>query len=101
MATKATTQREAVLLKRGIRYRHKGVIYFRGVPKIVDDETSDYLVEDTGFFRRVRLDARGRAILPKAKVRRHRGRRSRIHGGDVPALADTGEAPNTEGAEGV
>lgn len=101
MATKAVASREAVMLKRGIRYRHKGVMFYRGVPKIVDEETEEYLVEDTGFFRKVRLDARGRAILPKAKVRRHRGRRSRIHGADVPALADTGDEPNTEGAEGV
>lgn len=103
MATKAT--REAVMLKRGRRYRHKGITYYRNVPKIVDEETEEYLVEDTGFFRKVRLDARGKAILPKARVRRSRGRRSRIHGGevnDIPALADTGvEQPNTEGAEGV
>ena len=100
MATKAT-QREAVMLKRGRRYRHKGVTYFRNVPRIVDDETSEYLIEDTGFFRRVRLDSKGKAIMPKARVRRARGRRSRIHGADIPELADSGDSPNTEGAEGV
>ena len=106
MATKVT--REAVMLKRGRRYRHKGITYFRNVPKIVDDETSEYLIEDTGFFRRVRLDSRGKAIFPKARVRRSRGRRSRIHGADVPALMDSGDpgdtgddAPQTEGAEEV
>jgi hypothetical protein len=92
--------REAVMLKRGRRYRHKGITYYRNVPKIVDEETEEYLVEDTGFFRKVRLDARGRAIMPKPKVRRRRGR-SRIHGDTIPALADTGDEPNTGGAEEV
>ena len=102
MATKVTKEREAVMLKRGRRYRHKGITYFRNVPKIVDDETTEYLVEDTGFFRKVRLDARGKAILPKARVRRSRGRRSRIHASDVPELADSGiTSPNTEGAEEI
>ncbi len=101
MATKVR-EREAVMLKRGRRYRHKGITYYRNVPRIVDEETSEYLIEDTGFFRKVKLDARGRAIIPKARVRRSRGRRSRIHSQGVPALADTGVAqPDTEGAEGV
>lgn len=104
MAAKTAKAREAVMLTRGRRYRHEGVTYFRNVPKVVDEETSDYLVDDTGFFRMVKLDAKGRPILPKPKAKRGRSRaRSRIHGGDGPALADTaaGDAPNTEGAEGV
>ena len=102
MATKIAKVREAVMLKRGRRYRHKGVTYFRNVPQVVDDETSDYLIEDTGFFRKVRLDARGKAIIPKARVRRGRNKRARIHAAGAPELADSGmDSPNTEGAEGV
>lgn len=102
MATTAVKSREAVMLRRGRRYRHKGITYYRNVPKIVDAETEEYLVEDTGFFRKVRLDARGRAIIPKARVKRGRGRRARIHSQEIPELADTGvEQPNTGGAEEV
>jgi hypothetical protein len=89
------------MLRRGRRYRHNGITYYRNVPKIVDAETEEYLVEDTGFFRKVRLDARGKAIIPKARVKRGRGRRSRIHSAEIPELADTGEQPNTEGAEEI
>ncbi len=95
------------MLNRGRRYRHDKVTYFRNVPKIVDEETAAYLVDDTGFFRMVRVGADGKAILPKVKAKRGRGRRrSRIHTGDGPALADTGGTsdsadPNTEGAQGV
>lgn len=99
----AAKTREAVMLTRGRRYRHDGVTYFRNVPKVVDEETADYLVDDTGFFRTVKLDGKGKPVLPKPKARRGRARgRSRIHS-NGPPLADTGggDAPNTEGAEGV
>ena len=102
----AAKTKEAIMLNRGRRYRHDGVTYFRNVPKVVDAETAAYLVDDTGFFRMVRLDAKGKPVMPKPKVKRGRARgRSRIHGGDAPALADTGDEnagdPNTEGAQGV
>lgn len=102
MAAKAAKTKNAVMLTRGRRYRIDKKTYFRNVPVVVDEETAEYLVDDTGFFRRVKIDAKGRPIMPTPKVRRGR-RRSRIHtGGDGPALADTGDdAPNTAGAEGV
>ena len=106
MAAKTTVAktREAVMLNRGRRYRHGNTTYFRNVPVIVSEEVAAYLVDDTGFFRMVRVGPDGKAILPKVKAKRGRARRrSRIHTGDGPALADTGDAggANTEGAQGV
>ncbi len=104
----AAKTREAVMLIRGRRYRHEKFTYYRNVPKVVTEEIAAYLVDDTGFFRTVRIDARGKPIMPKVQARRVRGRsRGRIHTGSEPALADTGDAQNTEsvadteGAQGV
>ncbi len=101
----AAKTRAAIMLNRGRRYRHDSVTYFRNVPKVVDEEVAQYLVDETGFFRNVRIDAQGRPITPKVVGRRgrQRGRRSRIHSGDrgEPDLADTGDAPNTAGAAEV
>ncbi len=108
MAAKTVVKtRSAVMLNRGRRYRHEKTTYFRNVPVVVDEETAAYLVDDTGFFRMVQIGANGKAILPKVKAKRSRsGRRNRIHTGDGPALADTGDSAagsgaNTEGAQGV
>ncbi len=99
----AAKTKSAIMLNRGRRYRHEGVTYFRNVPKVVDEETAVYLVDDTGFFRNVKVDRQGKAIAPKVVGRRGRARgRSRIHGGGgEPALTDTGDEPNREGAAEV
>ncbi len=98
----AAKTKGAIMLNRGRRYRHEGVTYFRNVPKVVDEGTAQYLVDDTGFFRNVRVDAQGKAVLPKVQARRGRARgRSRIHSGDGPALADTSDGPNRADAAEV
>ena len=102
--------RFGVVLVRGRRYRAYGVVHMRNQPKVVDREQRDYLVEETGFFRDIALDANGRPMQPKARRSRRRRGRSRIIGGESD-LMDTGqkfvtqdgddEAPDSEGAIGV
>lgn len=97
-----------VVLRRGMRYRFRKTLYLRNVPKLVDREIRDYLVDDTGFFADILLDAKGKPVkrVKKApKRRRTSKKRVQVHGMD-PDLMDTGAAQavaaipaDTEGAQ--
>lgn len=87
----AGQNRFGIVLRRGARYRHADTVYLRGVPAVVTQDVRDYLVEETGFFRDVELDAKGRPVPPKTVMKRGRRGRARFVRNDrAPALVDTG-----------
>ncbi len=107
---KRAKNRIAVMLVRGNRYRHKGFIFNRGVPKIVSLAEAQYLVEQTGWFRQLKIDPKsGKPIMPRPKrKKKQRGRgRARIIGNESDELLYDQEdeqyviEPDTEGEEGV
>lgn len=93
----AKGEKYGVVLRRGMRYRFRNVVYKRNDPKLVSKEVRDHLVDDSGFFVDILLDAKGKAVRPKKKAQRARragsSNRLRVHSGKkaVP-LMDTGES---------
>jgi hypothetical protein len=72
-------------------------MYLRGVPRLCSKETVEYLTDQVGFFRELKINQQtGKPIMPKPPRKRRRKGRSRIIGSASDAeVFDEGLNPDT------